>query len=143
MNAESTTPRPAISFGYTIAYVDDVDATLRFFTDAFAIERRFLTPEGDYGELATGSTTLAFVSTDLAASNLDVAGGFTALSSDRPPPAVTITLLADDVAAAVDAALTAGARRYVDPVAKPWGQVVAYVLDPNGLLIELATPIAH
>ncbi|MFN3257069.1 MAG: VOC family protein [Ilumatobacter sp.] len=143
MTAESTAPRSDISFGYTIVYVDDVDATLRFFTDAFGIERVFLTPEGDYGELATGSTALAFASTDLARANLDTAGGFAALTTDGPPPAVTITLLADDVAAAVDAALAAGAHRYVDPIAKPWGQTVAYVLDPNGLLIELATPIEH
>jgi len=33
----------------------------------------------------------------------------------------------------------AGARKVADPVTKPWGQVVAYVRDLNGLLVELTT----
>ncbi|MFQ3593593.1 MAG: VOC family protein, partial [Gemmataceae bacterium] len=27
------------------------------------------------------------------------------------------------------------------PVAKPWGQVVSYVRCPDGILVELCTPI--
>jgi catechol 2,3-dioxygenase-like lactoylglutathione lyase family enzyme len=29
----------------------------------------------------------------------------------------------------------------VGPLEKPWGQVVAWVRDPNGILVELATPM--
>lgn len=130
-----------ITFGYTIFYVDDVAATLRFFTAGFGLSQRFITPEGDYGELDTGATTLAFASNTLAGSNLDPAGGFTRLDPDSLPPAVSITLVTDDVAATVSAALAAGARHYVEPIDKPWGQTVAYVLDPNGVLIEIATPV--
>ena len=36
----------SVGFGYTIIYVDDVDATLRFYTEAVGLERRFITPEG-------------------------------------------------------------------------------------------------
>lgn len=128
-----------ITFGYTIVYVDDVADTLRFFGAAFGLAQRFITPEGDYGELDTGDTTLAFASTALASSNLDQAGGFTRLSAAVAPPAVSITLTADDVGAAVASALAAGALPYVEPMEKPWGQTVAYVVDPNGLLVELAT----
>lgn len=35
----------------------------------------------------------------------------------------------------------AGARAYVDPVEKPWGQTVSYLIDPAGILLELATPM--
>ena len=49
-----------IKFGYTIAYVDNVDDELTFFERAFGIERRFIVPGGDYGELNTGDTVLAF-----------------------------------------------------------------------------------
>ena len=134
-------PRMTVTFGYTIIYVEDVAATLRFFTTGFGFTQRFLTPEGDYGELNTGTTTLAFASNTLAGSNLDHAGGFARLDAESLPPAVSITLVAADVAATVAAALDAGAVRYVDPIDKPWGQTVAYVLDPNGLLVEIATPV--
>ncbi len=49
-----------VKFGYAIAYVDDVEAALRFYEGAFGLTRRFLHESGDYGELDTGSTVLAF-----------------------------------------------------------------------------------
>ena len=129
-----------ISLGYIIFYVDDVAATVGFFTTAFGFEERFVTPENDYGEVETGATTLAFASIGLAEANLDKAGGFVLPSESQPAPA-SITLLTSNVAVAVEAAIAAGARPYVDSVDKPWGQTVAYVLGPSSLLIEIATPI--
>lgn len=131
-----------VSLGYVIAYVQDVETTLSFYTEAFGLPRRFITPDGDYGELNSGATVLAFASKDLAGTNLDAAGGFAALESDGPPPGISITLITDDVVGTVDAAVGAGARRYVDPIDKPWGQTVAYLIDPNGLLVEVATAVA-
>ena len=29
----------------------------------------------------------------------------------------------------------------VQPVTKPWGQVVGWVVDANGILVEIATPM--
>ena len=48
-----------MKFGYTIIYVPDVPASLRFFEDAFGFARRFLHESNTYGELETGETTLA------------------------------------------------------------------------------------
>lgn len=132
---------PDVRLGYCIYYVDDVARTLRFFTRAFGLEQRMSTPEGDYGELATGDTTLAFADTALAGLNLADAGGFTPLDPARPPIAAAITLVTDDVSAAVSTAVEAGAREIVSASEKPWGQTVAYVRDPNGILIEVATPV--
>lgn len=132
---------PTISLGYTIFYVDDVEDTVDFFTAAFGLQKRFVTPENDYGELDTGSTTLAFVSIDLARTNLDAAGGFV-LPDREQPAAASITLLTSDVAKTVEAAIAAGGRSYVDPIDKPWGQTVAYVLGPSNLLVEIATPMS-
>jgi len=129
-----------ISLGYIIFYVDDVATTVGFFTTAFSFEERFVTPENDYGEIETGATTLAFASIGLAQTNLNKAGGFVLPDESRPAPA-SITLLTSNVATTVDAAIAAGARRYVEPVDEPWGQTVAYVLGPSNLLIEIATPI--
>ncbi len=129
------------TFGYTIFYVPDVGAALNFYTQAFGISQKFVTPENDYGELETGATTLAFASIGLAASNLDSAGGFAPIDPASLPVGASVTLITDDAAKAVDQAEKAGARRYVEPKKKPWGQTVAYVVDPAGILVELATAV--
>jgi lactoylglutathione lyase len=54
-------------FRYTILYVADVPATLAFYNAAFAIPTAFLHEGGDYGELLTGQTKLAFSSHALMA----------------------------------------------------------------------------
>ena len=57
-------------FGFTILYVEDVARSLDFYERALGLERRFLHESGDYGELETGATALAFATHELAASNL-------------------------------------------------------------------------
>jgi uncharacterized glyoxalase superfamily protein PhnB len=47
----------------------------------------------------------------------------------------------DDVQAAFDKAVAAGAVVVTKPTKKPWGQIVGYVRDNNGFLVELCTPI--
>jgi lactoylglutathione lyase len=129
------------TLGYTIFYVNDVGATVAFFHEAFGLEPKFITDEGDYGEPATGSTTLAFASIALAMDGLGSAGGFTPSEPNQPPQGASITLVSDEFDTLFTQALAAGATRYVDPSDKPWGQTVAYVRDANGILIELATPL--
>ena len=127
-----------ISFRYTIIYVPDVAAALDFFGRAFGFETRFTDPSGDYGELITGDTTLAFVSEQLATSNI---GSFQPNRADAAPAGIEVALITSDVAAAVDQALAAGATSLTDPEEKPWGQVVAYVREPNGVLIEIGSDV--
>jgi lactoylglutathione lyase len=131
-----------LTLGYVIFYVADVARAVDFYERAFGMTPRFVSPENDYGELDTGSTTLAFAATTLAHANLADAGGFTELDPTNPPPGASITLLTTDVAAALATAIAAGATPYTDPVDKPWGQTVAYVRDLDGVLVELATPVA-
>jgi len=54
-----------MKFGYTIVYVESVSETLTFYKEAFGFETRFLHESGQYGELETGETTLAFSSHSL------------------------------------------------------------------------------
>jgi uncharacterized glyoxalase superfamily protein PhnB len=49
-------------FGDAIVYVDSVADTLKFYKEAFGFETRFLHESGQYGELETGNTSLAFAS---------------------------------------------------------------------------------
>ena len=48
-----------ISFGYTILYIADVQKSLEFYQNIFELPLKFCTPENDYAELITGTTTLA------------------------------------------------------------------------------------
>lgn len=133
-----------VSFGYMIFYVPDVPSALAFYKNGLGLEQRMLTPEADYGELETGGTTLAFVSHQLADSNLAAVGGFTPLAAvdhGQAPVGAVPTLLTDDVTATVNTAVAAGARLYLEATEKPWGQIVAYLIDPSGILIEVATPV--
>lgn len=51
-----------IKFAYTILYVKDVEKAILFYEKAFGFERKFLTPDNNYGELLVGETTLSFAS---------------------------------------------------------------------------------
>ncbi|MFT4976724.1 MAG: lactoylglutathione lyase [Myxococcota bacterium] len=126
-----------MKLGYTIFYVPDVPAALAFYEAAFGLKVRFVTDEGDYGELETGATVLAFAGEALAGSH-----GFS-FDPQRPPhrPAMELALVTDDVQAAYDRALTAGATSLAAPSRKPWGQEVCYVSDLNGFTVEICTPV--
>ena len=129
-----------MKFGYTIVYVPDVAASLQFFTHAFGFERRFLHESGDYGELETGQTTLAFASHALGEMNFP-AGHVEAHASDKPL-GEELGFVTDDVPQAHKRAIAAGATELAAPVTKPWGQTVSYVRCPDGSLVELCSPIA-
>lgn len=51
-----------------------------------------------------------------------------------------LTLVVDDVFAAVDRARELGVEVIEDPVALDYGQTRALIRDPNGLVIDLSTP---
>jgi uncharacterized glyoxalase superfamily protein PhnB len=126
-------------FGYTILYVNDVPQAIDFYERAFRLTRRFITDDGAYGELDTGATTLAFAAHALVGSFLP--GTYRANDPGELPPGIEIGVVTDDVAAAWETALAAGATPLAPPATKPWGQTVAYVRDPEGMLVELCTPI--
>jgi lactoylglutathione lyase len=126
-------------FGYTILYVRDVAATLDFYERAFGQQRRFLHESGEYAELETGATTLAFATHGLVA--LSVPGVFSPAEASPAPPAFEVCFVTEDVAGAFQRALEAGAVEASTPQVKPWGQEVAYVRDLEGNLVELASPV--
>lgn len=129
-----------MKLGYTIIYVPDVAASLRFFEEAFGMTRRFLHESGTYGELATGETTLSFAAHELG--DMNFPGGHVAAHQSPQPLGFEIALVTDDVEAAHARALGAGASELAPPVRKPWGQVVSYVRCPDGTLVELCTPVS-
>lgn len=125
-----------MKFGYTIIYVPDVEAAVSFYETAFSVPRRFVHESGQYAEMETGQTALAFASEGMLALN-----GLSAKvsSKDNVAPAIEVALIADDVTAAYRTALAHGALAVSSPATKPWGQEVAYVRDLNGVLVEICS----
>ncbi|MBK8634450.1 MAG: VOC family protein [Saprospiraceae bacterium] len=128
-----------VKFGYTILYVEDVTKSVEFYEEAFGFSRKFVSPENDYGELLVGDTTLSFASISLAKTILKA--GFLESSLDQKPFGIEIGFTTENVAETVSSALKAGATILENPKEKPWGQIVAYVRDLDGFLIEICTPM--
>jgi lactoylglutathione lyase len=127
-----------MKLGYTLIYVDDVAKTQAFYEKAFGLARGFLHESGQYGEMETGETRLGFVQHQTASSH-----GFEyeQMSLGKKPAAFELGLVTKDVAGAFERAVKAGAAPISKPTEKPWGQVVSYVRDCNGVLVELCSPM--
>ncbi len=128
-----------IKFGYTIVYVSDVKSALEFYKKSFGFDCRFLHESGDYGELETGSTALAFASHELGKSNFP--HGYITTGESKVPLGMEIALVTEDVEKVHKLAIGEGAVEISKPEKKPWGQLVSYIRCPSGVLIELCTPI--
>lgn len=129
-----------IKFAYTILYVQDVTKAIEFYEDTFGFSRKFVSPENDYGELLVGETTLSFASTVLAKSNLT--DGFIESNLATKPFGIEIGFTTENVEETILKAVNAGATVVENPKTKPWGQVVAYIRDLDGFLIEICTPMS-
>lgn len=129
-----------IKFAYTILYVKNVESSIDFYEAAFGFSRKFITPEKDYAELLVGETTLSFCSLSLANSNFK--DGFIESSLTNKPFGIEIGFTTDNVEETVRKAVNAGGSILEQPKEKPWGQIVAYVRDIDGFLIEICTPVS-
>lgn len=126
-------------FGYTLIYVPDVSASLAFFEKAFGFTKRFLHESGDYGELNTGETTLAFASHAFGATHFP--SGYVEASASQKPLGFEVAFVTPSVAEAYARAVAVGATEIKAPKKEPWGQIVSYVRCPDGTLVELCSPI--
>jgi lactoylglutathione lyase len=116
----------------TIVYVADVTAAVQFYVAAFGLEPGFADPGGTYATLQAPGATLAFAAHENAPQ--------TERATD-PPAGFEVWIEADDVPSAYWHALEVGAHDVHGPETKPWGQTVAYVKDPNGVLVEIGSPV--
>ncbi len=131
--------RTAMDLGYVIVFVDDVEEAVEFYEQAFGIVREFVHESGDFAQMATGSTKLAFTSNALGATAVPV--GYTPMDRSRPPAGVELTLVTDDVATDFATAVEAGATPLAEPHDTSWGQTVSYVRDHVGTLVSIASPV--
>jgi lactoylglutathione lyase len=124
-------------FGYAILYVDDVEATLEFYERAFGLKRRMLDDEKNYGEVESGATRLAFAANKFVRKLIPVDVAHSGPGAAAPP--FELGMVTDDVAASFRQALSLGAAEVKPPETKPWGQIVGYVRDFNGFLVEICS----
>jgi lactoylglutathione lyase len=124
---------------YTIIYVSDVAQAVAFYERAFGIKQRFMHESGQYAEMETDTTTLAFAANDLAKSNLPQ--GFQENSRANLPAGIEVGLVTDDVVTVFKNAVEVGAEVVVEPKVKPWGQTVGYVRDLDGILVSINSPM--
>lgn len=126
-----------MKFAYTILYVQDVPQTVEFYEAAFGLRRRFVHESGQYAEMETGATALAFAAEELAGGEIR----FRPTRATDAPPAAEIGLVTEDVAGDFRRAVAAGAVPVQEPKEKPWGQTVSYVRDQNGFLVEICSAV--
>lgn len=129
----------AARLGWVIIYVPDVREALAFYGEAFGLTATFVDGGGNFGQLGTGTTSLAFITESLA--NSSFAGGFRPGDPAGQPANMELALVFDDVEAAFQHAVHSGCTPLAPPSFKPHGQTVAYVRDPFGTLLELCSPV--
>lgn len=110
---------------------------MAFYESAFGLERRFVHESGEYAELETGATALAFAGETFTPTQ----GGFRPNRAAELAGGAEIALVSENVAASFAKALSAGTQPLVEPERKPWGQTVSYVRDNNGFIVEICSPV--
>ncbi|MEJ2247176.1 MAG: VOC family protein [Acidobacteriota bacterium] len=126
-------------FGYTIIYVSSVEEALDFYKRAFGFETKMILDSKEWGELDTGDTTLAFAAHEMGRINLD--DKYQKADINELPFGIELSFITDNVQAAFDKAVAAGAIPIREPSEKPWGQTVSYVRSMDGTVIEIATQV--
>ena len=126
-----------MKFGWTIIYVENTLQTVEFYERCFGLSRRFVDDSGQYAEMETGETRLAFSQYELASSSI---ARFRPNKLEDEPAGIEIAFISEDVPSSFKKAIENGATAVLEPKTKPWGQTVAYVRDLNGVLVEIGSP---
>ena len=128
-----------MKLGYVILYVPDVPAAVSFYEAAFGITRRFVHESGQYAEMETGATALAFAHEDMVSTTCH---SFRRNRINDQAAGAEVAFVTSDVPTSFNRAVKAGAQSVVEPSTKPWGQVVSYVRDANGFLVEICSEVS-
>lgn len=118
-------------------YVPDVRASVSFYERALGASCKQVHEDASYAEIALGSLTVGIVDSALAA--LHLPAEFRPHDPSAPPAAFELYVEVEDVDEAVRHVVGAGGVLLGEPGDKPWGQRVAYLRDPDGVVIELAS----
>jgi uncharacterized glyoxalase superfamily protein PhnB len=124
-----------MKLNYIIIYVDDAVNATEFYKKAFDLKTKFIHESNMYAEMESGETTLAFANNEMLKMNT----GIESLKGVKN--CFEIAFSTKDVQKAFIKAISNGAKEIKKPEEKPWGQIVAYVQDSFGTIIEICTPM--
>ncbi len=117
---------------YVILIVEDLDRTLRFYIDVMGLTLGHRS--GEYVQLVTGTTRLAFYTRTAMAKTLRM----DVKKPAQDAPGFEIGFKVKDVDTAFAELVERGAVPVMPRTTRFWGQRTAYIKDPDGHLIELA-----
>jgi lactoylglutathione lyase len=123
--------------GYIIIYVRDVPTTVSFYEKAFGLKLRFMHESSQYAEMETGQTVLAFANEDFMMASHQ----FRPNRQKEQAAGAEIAFVVDNVEKQFKRAIDSGAVEILKPAQKPWGQIVSYVRDNNGFIVEICNAI--
>ena len=120
---------------FPVLYVADVRRSVEFYT-LLGYESTYQFPlEGDphYVGLERGDSSLGLSDASWREAQLGITVG--------TAPRFELFVYVDDVEAAVESFRAAGYPVLQEPATMPWGERQAYIADPEGNPVALATPI--
>ena len=125
---------------HVFIWVREVQVEAGFFRDVFALPVRVLEEVPGHGwraELDAGPVTVYVADEDELGGPGEI--GANAYRNDpvQPPAAFQISFTVSDVAAVHAAALTGGGSSIADPYVAPWGQTLARLRTPGGVVVSL------
>jgi catechol 2,3-dioxygenase-like lactoylglutathione lyase family enzyme len=121
--------------GYVVRFVQALGDAVGFYEQVLG--QRLTKRTEHWAQFDCGGVTLGLYDRQTMADNLGVAEP----ELGSPPGALELAFEVSDCDAAFHAALAAGARSFRPPEDRPWGERTAYILDPDGALVELYTRI--
>lgn len=120
---------------YVILYVEDFDKTMHFYKGILGLTIKM--QQGSYVEFDTGATTLSINTRESVREEI----GLVVVDSPTASQTFEIGFVVVDVAATIEMLRDQDVVIVKEPVTKPWGQIVAYVADPDGHYIEICSDI--
>ncbi|MBT4289088.1 MAG: VOC family protein [Deltaproteobacteria bacterium] len=126
-----------MNLNYVIIYVDDAVKATEFYKKAFELKIKFIHESNMYAEMESGQTTLAFANNEMLQMNTGIE------PKEGVKNCFEIAFSTDDVSGAFEKAILNGAKEIKKTEEKPWGQLVSYVQDPFGTIVEICTPMGQ
>ncbi|RLQ93186.1 VOC family protein [Falsibacillus albus] len=123
-----------MKLGYVILYVENLEKSVYFYRDLLGLPLKM--QAGTYTEFDTGGTTLSLNTRE---SIKDITGFD--LPDGKVPQTLEIGFVTEDVKGTVERLRAEGTTILSEATEKPWGQLVAYVEDPDGHYIEICSPM--
>ena len=126
-----------LKFATAVVYADDVPATVAFYRRVTGLEPTYY--DTDLGFALLGEDQAVAIASH-EAGMLMLAEGYGHVRSDQVR-GTELAFWTNDVAAAFQVAVEAGATALTPPRVMPWGQTVAYVQAPEGTILGFVTRV--